>query len=636
MKKNFGRLAFGLLLLCMQSAGAAGESKGSDALIVLDLPPAEATPETRAAVVRQIADALPADTRLGIVAADKSDGDVLSALGEPPIAVKAIEAASVQPAVTKDPAAAVERALYELRIGGRPNVARAIVFVGDARTQDDRAVDRRTWMLGPLVQEAVRNNTRIFFVAWGEDSDMEVAQTLARETGGEYFRAASVDALRAVAPSIKRLLAEPPTSVPQPVAVNATPIAPTAPAPVATMPAAASASPPVIEDNGEAIDSVHPAPESDRWAGIGLAGLVGLGVLASAIAAFLIARRVKPDVGRGSVRATPNAYLVDLHGSTPLSRYVLGARPVVIGRIAGKDTRQFDYITVPINTVSRRHAVIEYRDGAYWVIDQGSVNGTRINDKRIKGKHKLQHGDRIGLHRCELQFETEAVSIDGDQTISADSQTFGATTQIAPAATVAAMNAVPASAGPSTNASSSSDANNAKTLIATPRESTSPPVLTVPELPRVAAEAAPEVPKKSLDSFINTTLIQQNDSPPDDGLSAQTDITFAPVDTHSGELSIEDFMDVSEPFTPLEMPTAVAATPAPPQQSTQKLSTAMADVELDEFRLGDTVNLFDPESFGETTPLEQFLREHATDDGIKASDETKLVKSEWEKSRKQQ
>ena len=45
--------------------------------------------------------------------------------------------------------------------------------------------------------------------------------------------------------------------------------------------------------------------------------------------------------------------------------------------------------------VSSRHAVIEHRDGGWWLRDLGSTNGTWHNGKRIEAPVQLADGDRI-------------------------------------------------------------------------------------------------------------------------------------------------------------------------------------------------------------------------------------------------
>lgn len=49
--------------------------------------------------------------------------------------------------------------------------------------------------------------------------------------------------------------------------------------------------------------------------------------------------------------------------------------------------------------ISRTHVMIMYQDGAYWVEDTASANGTKLNDVQIRnaGPKRLHSGDRITL-----------------------------------------------------------------------------------------------------------------------------------------------------------------------------------------------------------------------------------------------
>ena len=98
------------------------------------------------------------------------------------------------------------------------------------------------------------------------------------------------------------------------------------------------------------------------------------------------------------------AYLNDIHGYTSQASYKLGNKPTMLGRVAGKDTQHLDYIVIPESTIGRRHALIEYKDFAYWIVDQGSINGTFVNDVPINSEVRLKHGDRIRLHKLEFEF----------------------------------------------------------------------------------------------------------------------------------------------------------------------------------------------------------------------------------------
>ena len=54
-------------------------------------------------------------------------------------------------------------------------------------------------------------------------------------------------------------------------------------------------------------------------------------------------------------------------------------------------------------TVSRRHAVLVERDGAFFIEDQGSLNGTFLNRRRIESG-KLEDGDEIQIGKYRLTF----------------------------------------------------------------------------------------------------------------------------------------------------------------------------------------------------------------------------------------
>lgn len=59
--------------------------------------------------------------------------------------------------------------------------------------------------------------------------------------------------------------------------------------------------------------------------------------------------------------------------------------------------------------ISRRHLIIRFENGQYYVEDQNSTNGTRLNGTEIqgKGKFKLNHGDLIEVADViAFSFET--------------------------------------------------------------------------------------------------------------------------------------------------------------------------------------------------------------------------------------
>jgi hypothetical protein len=54
-------------------------------------------------------------------------------------------------------------------------------------------------------------------------------------------------------------------------------------------------------------------------------------------------------------------------------------------------------------TVSRNHAVLVERDGSFYVEDEGSLNGTFVNRKRIDNV-ELANGDELQIGKYRLTF----------------------------------------------------------------------------------------------------------------------------------------------------------------------------------------------------------------------------------------
>jgi hypothetical protein len=54
-------------------------------------------------------------------------------------------------------------------------------------------------------------------------------------------------------------------------------------------------------------------------------------------------------------------------------------------------------------TVSRNHAVLLERDGHFFVEDQGSLNGTFVNRRRIDNQ-ELENGDELQIGKYRLTF----------------------------------------------------------------------------------------------------------------------------------------------------------------------------------------------------------------------------------------
>jgi hypothetical protein len=55
-------------------------------------------------------------------------------------------------------------------------------------------------------------------------------------------------------------------------------------------------------------------------------------------------------------------------------------------------------------TVSRKHAVLLQSDDGNYIEDQGSLNGTFLNRKRIESSEKLENGDELQIGKYKLTF----------------------------------------------------------------------------------------------------------------------------------------------------------------------------------------------------------------------------------------
>src|SRR5699024_9436308 len=53
--------------------------------------------------------------------------------------------------------------------------------------------------------------------------------------------------------------------------------------------------------------------------------------------------------------------------------------------------------------VSGSHAEISFNQGAWWIMDLGSTNGTQVNGQPLQGKVQLHNGDIVSIGRVHLR-----------------------------------------------------------------------------------------------------------------------------------------------------------------------------------------------------------------------------------------
>lgn len=98
------------------------------------------------------------------------------------------------------------------------------------------------------------------------------------------------------------------------------------------------------------------------------------------------------------------ALLISTRGAVSGSRYLLDEDEITVGRDPRAD------ILLDDSTVSRSHAVFRRVNGAYSVIDAGSLNGTYVNRQRADQK-QLNNGDEIMIGKFRLVYFTNSAVI---------------------------------------------------------------------------------------------------------------------------------------------------------------------------------------------------------------------------------
>jgi FHA domain len=83
-----------------------------------------------------------------------------------------------------------------------------------------------------------------------------------------------------------------------------------------------------------------------------------------------------------------------LHSGDPLEL----EPSTTIGRVSDND------VVLAEETVSSRHAIVEFHDGRWWLRDLGSTNGTFLNSEMVNGQNELKAGDLIQIGGVRFQF----------------------------------------------------------------------------------------------------------------------------------------------------------------------------------------------------------------------------------------
>jgi hypothetical protein len=300
---------------------------------------------------------------------------------------------------SSDTTAGLEQGLSEIINHGSGNSQKSLVLITDDFVNSGNAGDAKdkvSWIMQSLVPTAIYNHTRIFAVTFTPGSVYKALQQLTEATGGGAFRVENDAGLTRVFQRINaNMMSIGPTSMP------------ISPGQAAQLSLPSGIVGPVIPSQFNT-PLTHQNIKSARIRWLWLIGLLALIAASFGIYAgwnimrhIRIPRKVvKPLLQYGE---GPRAVLYDISNPNDIKRFELAERSTLLGRVAGYDP-EVQYVLVKEKTVGRCHAVIERRGHSFWIMDQGSINGTFVNGERITTDRALKHGDIVAIHRHEFEF----------------------------------------------------------------------------------------------------------------------------------------------------------------------------------------------------------------------------------------
>lgn len=104
--------------------------------------------------------------------------------------------------------------------------------------------------------------------------------------------------------------------------------------------------------------------------------------------------------GRGGHGARAPRVLVVTGGSLAGTRITLGDQPVMIGRAPDSS------LVLTDDYASTRHARLTQRDGAWYVEDLGSTNGTYLGQSKVAGPTPIPPGGHIRIGKTVLELRS--------------------------------------------------------------------------------------------------------------------------------------------------------------------------------------------------------------------------------------
>lgn len=303
--------------------------------------------------------------------------------------------------------AVMERAIYDLKMEGRSKAQKSIILITDGIVDTgDKARDmqKTRWLRDNLSEDAAGSGIKIFGIALSKQADFELIQSLAVKTGGEYYRAFKADDIENIFSNIRSLI----------TAVRHKDVSPTPPSP--TTPTDSLTSDTVA--GSQQVGTIPPVADK----GMPFLMIIAVtGLLVIVLLIFVYACRRSQKKRRSTTKVTsgygkaifdesmPKATLRDISGVTGQTTHDIKEKITMIGRVAGDENQTINCIVINKDTISYQHAIIEYRDFSFWIIDHESTNGTFVNGQRVKRDFRLKHGDIVSFYKYEFEFLIDSI-----------------------------------------------------------------------------------------------------------------------------------------------------------------------------------------------------------------------------------
>lgn len=323
----------------------------------------------------------------------------------------------------------IERAIYELKARGDTDADKMIILLtdglidtGDAK----RDAESERWLKEDLTSQCRQLGIKIFGIAFTDKADFRLMQMLASKTDGEYFRVYRPEEIQSVFDSINDRLARLSSAKAaaqiasrsgQTAADGPTPSGKTHNQPLSsTETYQPLPKMPTLRTEPSSPGQTVTAPGIASGKSLIDTLLIFFLIAVILVVLFLLLFMFKNNRGKtgGSIpvggkreastepRPDVQAELIDVEHIIPQDSISLAIdkSSVSIGRDSHND------IVIPEKVVSSLHATITYRNGQYYLEDNRSTNGTRLNNTVIdqNNKIKLKSGDIIHFAKCEFRF----------------------------------------------------------------------------------------------------------------------------------------------------------------------------------------------------------------------------------------